>query len=159
MDFSGLSQEVREWLERNGWFPGRDIGSAEADELIDVRVRDAERQGNPLVPIDAAVRVIRTFGLLTLQYPRAGDLALEMNPNVGYDGDAGLISELGTNLGQRLFPVGYESEDYGPVLVDELGRFFHLHHTGAYFWGFNEQDAFAHFMSGAQALDAEDFFV
>ncbi|MEL3948071.1 MULTISPECIES: SUKH-3 domain-containing protein [Streptomyces] len=159
MDTSGLSPEVREWLERNGWFPGRDIGSAAVGELIDVRVRDAERLENPLVPNDAAVRIIHAFGLLTLKYPRADDFVLKMEPTVAYDGDVALISELGENLGQRLFPVGYESEDFGPILVDELGRFFHLHHTGAYFWGFNEQEAFAHFMSGALALDAEDFFV
>ncbi|MFF9895453.1 SUKH-3 domain-containing protein [Streptomyces longispororuber] len=159
MDVGDLSREVREWLERNGWFLGRDIGEARAGELIDVRVSDAERQGSSLVPVDAAIRVIRAYGLLTLEHPRVGDFALNMKPTVGYDGDAALIAELATNLGLQLFPVGYETSEEGLILVDEIGRFFLLHHTGAYFWGANEQDAFARFLSGADALDAEDFFV
>lgn len=158
MEISDLSSDVREWLEQSGWFPGRDIGEAEADRLIGVRVRDAERQGHPLMPNDAAVRVIRSFGLLTLAHPRGG-LALEMRPTVGFDGDAALITELGENLGRRLFPVGHDSHDFDPLLVDESGRFFFMHHTGAYFWGSNVQDAFYHFLSDAEEVDAEDFFV
>ncbi|MEW2527666.1 SUKH-3 domain-containing protein [Streptomyces sp. NPDC047071] len=159
MTVGSFSQEVRAWLEGNGWVPGRDIGEAEAGELIDVRVQDSRRQGNPLVPVDAAVRVIRAYGGLTLRHPRVEDFAMEMRPTVGYEGDAALISELATQIGKRLFPVGYDSAEYGLILVDEIGRFFHLHHTGAYFWGLDEQDAFARFLSGAEALDAEDFFV
>ncbi|QDQ13428.1 SUKH-3 domain-containing protein [Streptomyces spectabilis] len=159
MSATNLSQEVHAWLERNGWTSGRDIGEVEADELIGVRVQDAERQGNPLVSFDAAVRIIRNYGLLTLQHPRIEEFAMEMRPTVGYDGDAALISELAAQIGKSLFPVGYDSAEFGLILVDEAGRFFHLHHTGAYFWGFDEQDAFARFLSGADALDAEEFFV
>ncbi|MEV0437868.1 SUKH-3 domain-containing protein [Streptomyces spectabilis] len=159
MPVPNLSQEVHAWLERNGWTPDRDIGEVEAGELIDARVQDAERQGSPLVPSDAAVRIIRNYGLLTLQHPRIDEFAMEMRPTVGYDGDAALVSELAVQLGRSLFPVGYDSSEYGLILVDEAGRFFHLHHTGAYFWGFDEQDAFARFLSGVDALDAEEFFV
>ncbi len=159
MDGGGLSQEVREWLEENGWFPGRDIGAIRAGELIDARVNGAECQGSSLVLVGAAARIIRAYGLLTLAHPRAGGFVLKMKPTVGYDGDAALISELARNLGRQLFPVGYESSEEGLILVDEIGRFFLLHHTGSYFWGFNEQDTFSRFLSGADALDAEDFFV
>ncbi|GGV51007.1 hypothetical protein GCM10010245_80170 [Streptomyces spectabilis] len=159
MDGGGLSQEVREWLGRNDWFPGRDVGASRAGELIDMRVSDAERQGSSLVLVDAAARIIRTYGLLTLEHPQVVDFALKIEPTVGYDGDAALISALAGNLGRQLFPVGYESSEEGLILVDEIGRFFLLHHSGAYFWGFNEQDTFARFLSGEDALDAEDFFV
>ncbi|MVO90761.1 hypothetical protein GPA10_39985 [Streptomyces sp. p1417] len=152
------SPEVREWLSRNGWSSGRDIG-AEAEELVRIRLRDAERQGERLTPVDAAVRIIREYGGLRLAHPRVTDLVMEMDPTGGYDGDAAAILELTANLGKQLFPVGYESREYGLILVDEIGRFFHLHHTGAYFWGSGEYEAFAFFLGREDALDAEDFFV
>ncbi|MFC5721714.1 SUKH-3 domain-containing protein [Streptomyces gamaensis] len=158
MTVGDLSPEAVSWLTDNGWFPGRDIG-AECDELVNVCVRDSERQGAPLQPFDAASRIIRTYGLLKLKHPRVSGCILEMDPTVGYEGDAGVISELASNLGCRLFPVGFESEEFGLVLVDERGRFFYLHHTGGYFWGADENEAFMRFMTGADAPDAEDFFV
>lgn len=82
-----------------------------------------------------------------------------MDPTGGYKGDAALISELSSNIKKKLFPVGYESKEYEILLVDEVGRFFYLHHTGAYLWGLDAHDAFARFLSGADAPDAEDFFV
>ena len=36
--------DVLAWLAENGWAPGRDIGER-AVELVELRVRDAERQG------------------------------------------------------------------------------------------------------------------
>ncbi|MFC5721705.1 SUKH-3 domain-containing protein [Streptomyces gamaensis] len=158
MAVGDLSPEVLSWLTENGWSPGRDIGT-ECDEDIDVRVRDSERQGTPLQPSDAAKRIIRTYGLLKLKHPRVSGRILKMEPAAGYEGDAEDISELASNLGCRLFPVGYDSEEFGLVLVDERGRFFYLHHTGGYFWGADEDEAFTRFLTGAHAPDAEDFFV
>ncbi|MER6353172.1 SUKH-3 domain-containing protein [Streptomyces sp. NPDC001634] len=153
-----LPLEVADWLTEHGWFPGRDIGQ-QADELIALRVQDSERQYYPLAPVEAASKIIHSYGLLELGHPRLPARALVMDPTGRYEGDAAEISELAANLGQRLFPVGYEASELGLVLVDEGGRFFHLHHSGAYFIGSDENDAFSRFLSGADAPDAEDFFV
>ncbi|WP_406013784.1 SUKH-3 domain-containing protein [Streptomyces sp. NBC_00984] len=150
--------EVLDWLTQNGWFPGRDIGE-QADELIQVRVQDAQRQGITMSPVPAAVRVIHTYGSLRLNHPRTHDFSWIMKPTLGYDGDARLIQELAFNLGTELFPIGYESSEYGILLADRKGRFFHLHHTGGYFLGEDEMDAFSRFLMGISDPDAEDFFV
>ena len=57
---------MHDWLTRNGWHPGRDVGER-ADELIQVRIQDAEQQGTPLPPVPAAVRVVHAYGLLELK--------------------------------------------------------------------------------------------
>ncbi|WP_106516450.1 SUKH-3 domain-containing protein [Streptomyces himastatinicus] len=151
-------QLVHDWLTRNGWSPGRDIGE-HADELIQVRVRDTERQEAPLTPVPAAVRFIHTYGLLTLSHPTVPGVAWVVKPTVGYDGDAASIRELALGLGVEIFPIGYETSEQGILLVDETGRFFHLHHTGGYYLRENEFDAFSRFMGGVTDPDAEDFFV
>ncbi len=82
-----------------------------------------------------------------------------MDPTLGYDGDAAAIKELSSGLGVDLFPVGYETSEYGIILADEKGRLFHLHHTGGYYLGVNEFDAFSRFIQGLPDSDAEDYFV
>ncbi|MET9530941.1 SUKH-3 domain-containing protein [Streptomyces sp. NPDC006649] len=158
MATDGSSPQVPRWLRENGWAPDRDIGER-ASELIDVRMIDAERQGAPLLPVEPAVEFVHRYGLLRLAHPKTANLALVINPTVGYAGDAAEISELADDLGKMLFPVGYEASEYGLILVDEEGRFFHLHHTGAYFLGSDENDTFERFLKGVDAPDAEDFFV
>lgn len=150
--------EVRDWLIENGWFAGRDIGE-EARELVRIRVEDAERQGVPLLPVPQALHVIHTYGGLRLPHPQVQGLAWVMKPTVGYDGDAAAVTELAAGLGVRLFPVGYEASEYGILLVDEKGRFFHLHHTGGYYLGDHALDAFSRFLNRASDADAEDYFV
>ncbi|MFD7620369.1 SUKH-3 domain-containing protein [Streptomyces sp. NPDC059802] len=150
--------EVLDWLTRHGWFPGRDIGDS-ARDLIQVRLQDAEAQGFPLKAVDAAVSVIHTYGLLDLTHPRASHSSFEMEPTGGYDGDARLIAEMASGLGVPLFPVGFESSEFGIILVDEIGRWFLLHHTGGYFLGEDEYDAFSRFITNADTPDVEDFFV
>ncbi|MEU6119588.1 SUKH-3 domain-containing protein [Streptomyces sp. NPDC047117] len=150
--------DVLAWLTQHGWFDGRDIGD-EAQHLISVRLQDAAEQGFPLEAVEAAVRIIRTYGLLKLTHPRASDSAFEMEPTGGYEGDAREIAEMASGLGKKLFPVGFESSEYGLLLVDETGRWFLLHHTGGYFLGEDEYDAFSRFMTGDDTPDVEDFFV
>ncbi|KDN74014.1 hypothetical protein DF19_42265 [Streptomyces olindensis] len=145
------------WLASNGWTPDRDLGERAA-ELVEVRVRDAERQGVALAPSPAATRVVRAYGLLRLAHPKAAETWL-MKPTLGHEGDAALIEELATGLGVGLFPVGYEESERGILLVDETGRWFHLHHTGGYFLGVDAYDAFSRFLRGVDAPDAEDWFV
>ncbi|SCF57858.1 SUKH-3 domain-containing protein [Streptomyces sp. Ncost-T10-10d] len=157
MSSEGFTPEVRDWLTANGWSPGRDIGD-HAEELIQVRVQDAQRQGIALTPMPAAVHVIHTFGLLHLTHPTAQDISWITAPTLGYEGDARAIQELAFGLGTELFPIGYESSEYGILLIDERGRFFHLHHTGGYYLGENTADTFSRFLIGAPDPDAEDFF-
>lgn len=152
------TQEVRDWLMENGWSPGRDIGE-DAEYMVRVRVEDSRRQGVPLVPVPSALHVIHAYGPLRLPQPDTPGMAWVMKPTVGYDGDAAAIAELATSLGVSLFPVGYEASEYGLLLVEEKGRFFHLHHTGGYYLGNDEFDAFSRFLKRASEPDAEDYFV
>ena len=150
--------EVRDWLIQHGWSPGRDIGE-EADEMVRVRVQDSQRQGVLLSPVPSALRVIHVYGRLRLPHPNTPGVAWVMEPTVGYDGDATAITELATSLGVSLFPVGYEASECGLLLVDDKGRFFHLHHTGGYYLGDSEFNAFSRFLKGLSDPDAEDCFV
>ncbi|WP_431771881.1 SUKH-3 domain-containing protein [Streptomyces cucumeris] len=158
MDSDQLTPEVRDWLAQNGWSPGRDIGKR-ADELIQARVKVADRCGVPLVPVPAAVRVIHTYGGLTLRHPKGEEAAWVMDGTFAYDGIVSDIRELAFGLGVELFPVGIESTEHSSILVDEKGRFFYLHHTGGYYAGENDDDAFSRFLRGVNDPDAEDFFV
>ncbi|GAA1013751.1 MULTISPECIES: SUKH-3 domain-containing protein [Streptomyces] len=152
------AQEVRDWLIENGWSPGRDIGE-KAEKMVRARMEDSARQGFALVPVPPALQVIHAYGGLRLPHPKAPDVAWVMEPTVGYDGDAAAIAELATGLGVGLFPVGYEASEHGILLVDEKGRFFHLHHTGGYYLGNDEFDAFSRFLTLSSDPDAEDYFV
>ncbi|MEU0196822.1 MULTISPECIES: SUKH-3 domain-containing protein [unclassified Streptomyces] len=116
------------WLISNGWAPGRDLGDRAA-ELVEIRVRDAERQGVALSPSPAATRVVHTYGLLRLPHPKAAETWL-MKPTIGYEGDAALIQELAAGIG-----------------------------VGGYFLGADEYDAFSRFLSGVDAPDVEDWSV
>jgi hypothetical protein len=127
------SQEIHDWLTANGWYPGRDIGE-EAERLIGVRLQDARGQGATLTPAEPAVRVTHTYGGLRLK-------------------------ELAEALGVELFSVGCESAEFSLILVDETGRFFLLHHTGGYYAGDSDFDAFRRFIEGEMLPDAEDYFV
>lgn len=150
-------EAIENWLREGGWYPERDE-STEADRLIRWRVDDSARQGFPLEPFERAVRFLHTFALLELAVPQAPERKFVVNPAVGYEGDAELISELSSDLAQKLFPVGYETVENGLVLIDEIGRFFYLHFTGPYFLGIDEAQALSSIMNGDQG-PAEDYYV
>ncbi|WP_327143741.1 SUKH-3 domain-containing protein [Nocardia sp. NBC_01327] len=150
--------EIDQWLTDAGWFPTRDIGST-ADELIQVRIEDASRQGTQLVAHDAATRFIHSYGELELPlHGKSPDAVLMFDPTVGYDGDAEDFIELATGLNRQLFPVGAETYEYGIWLIDDTGRFFYLHHTGGYYLGETPHEAFASILSGTVLTDAEAYF-
>ncbi|MGH4034135.1 SUKH-3 domain-containing protein [Actinomycetota bacterium Odt1-20B] len=157
MAIDELPSGVRDWLCDSGWFPGRDIG-AEADEFVDIVVAHFRRQGTPLQPVEPAVDVLRSFGGLRLVHPQATRTVMVMEPTLGYEGDATAIAELAGHLGTRLFPVGYDPIEDGLNLIDEAGRFFQLHWSGAYFLGHDQTDMFERFLMRVSAPDAEDFF-
>ncbi|WP_326614643.1 SUKH-3 domain-containing protein [Streptomyces scopuliridis] len=75
-----------------------------------------------------------------------------------FRGDAEEISDLAGDLGTKLFPVGYDTYDGSTLLMDETGRFFFSHHTGAYHLGREKYEALMSLMSG-EMEDAEDYFV
>ncbi|MEU7167896.1 SUKH-3 domain-containing protein [Streptomyces morookaense] len=151
--------EVSNWLAQNGWHPGRDIGVV-AENLIRIRVEDAAGQGWRLEVSEAATRFIHSYGELELPYPGSSpEVTLNFDPTAGYHGDAEAFAELSEGLGRKVFPVGYESYEFGIWVVDEIGRFFYLHHTGGYFLGENEFEALSLALSGKSRPDAEDFFV
>ncbi|MGH4035236.1 SUKH-3 domain-containing protein [Actinomycetota bacterium Odt1-20B] len=157
MAIGALPSGVRDWLRDSDWFPGQDIGS-EADELVDIVVAHFRRQGTPLEPVQPAVDVLRSFGDLRLVHPQAPRDVMVMEPTVGYEGDAAAIAELAGTLGARLFPVGYDPIECGLNLVDEAGRFFHLHWSSGYFLGRDQNDMFERFLMRVTPPDAEDFF-
>ncbi|MFF3559006.1 SUKH-3 domain-containing protein [Streptomyces sp. NPDC002574] len=150
--------EVESWLAQHGWFPGRNVAD-QIQEHVAFRMRNAEEQGFPLTRVENALRFVNSFGLLTLPYPAAPEIAMVIKPDVGYRGDAEDFAELAGNIGQAVFPVGYETSEGGIVLVDDSGRFFYLHATGAYFLGDDAFEAFAWRLGGRQLRDAEDYFV
>ena len=160
MNVDDLAPEVSAWLTKHGWFPGRDIGQ-EADTMINLRHEDAERRGYPLTIFPEARNFIHTYGSLELHLD-PDDLpgyTLTLDPTIGHEGDVEEFEELSVNLGQRLFPVGYEDPDDSIVLMDEIGRFFFLHFTGAYYMGDSANDMFYRYLHKVKAPDAEDFFV
>ncbi|WP_411114105.1 SUKH-3 domain-containing protein [Streptomyces sp. 029-5] len=148
--------KLDEWLRANGWYPGRE-NVDEAGRLIAIRVRNSHGQGFPLQPWEEVFRFVSAFVGLEFPVPLAPERKFRADPTFGYDGDAELIVALAGNVGQRLFPVGWETSENGIVLLDETGRFFYLHHTGAYFLGKNESQALSSLMTGDQE-DAEDYF-
>lgn len=158
MTLNSHTPEIERWLTENGWSPSRDIGGR-ADELIALRVRQAADQGRDLAPVEAATRIIRSYGELEFPYPDSSPpMILQMYPTVTFRGDAEQFAELAGNIGRPVFPVAYETYERGIWLVDDSGRFFYLHHTGNYFLGNNEYEAFQRARRG-NLEDAEDYYV
>lgn len=152
--------EIDAWLTAHGWHPGRanePRNLARAGELLALRVRDAAAQGFPLEPWDAVRRFVASYADLAFPMPRAPERAFRADPSFGYAGDAEDIAGLAGDLGQPLFPVGWETTEMGIVLLDRTGRFFYLHGTGPYFLGGDETEALSSLMTGDQE-DAEHHF-
>ncbi|MFJ3926159.1 SUKH-3 domain-containing protein [Streptomyces sp. NPDC090022] len=141
--------EVEAWLRTHGWHPEH-ADRAEAERLIAVRVRDSVRQGCPLEPWEAVTDFVGRYAGLRFPMPLAPERVFLPHPALGYEGDAEDIAGLAADLDRRLFPVGYETVEAGLVLLDDLGRFFYLHHTGPYFLGGDEAQALSSLMRGDQ---------
>ncbi|WP_171170973.1 SUKH-3 domain-containing protein [Streptomyces sp. I05A-00742] len=151
------SEEVGSWLAAHGWFEGRDAGS-EVEVLIEARIRDFREQGETLSLLATAEAFLRSYGKLELPISETTGVRLILDPTGGYDEDAEDIVELANDLGQRLFPVGYETYEGGILLVDEVDRFFYLHHSGSYFLGEGALEMFANRLGG-RTVAAEEFYV
>ncbi|MGK5639999.1 SUKH-3 domain-containing protein [Streptomyces sp. URMC 126] len=132
--------ETEAWLTAHGWYPGRDIGDALADRVAE-RVRDFRDQGARLTPTRTAETFLRTYGGLEL--PLTDSVRLVLEPHGGWVEIAEDVAELAAHLGQRLFPVGFETYEGTVLLVDETDRFFALHHSGPYYLGTGVRQALA----------------
>ncbi|WP_171170967.1 contact-dependent growth inhibition system immunity protein [Streptomyces sp. I05A-00742] len=144
---------LADWLRTNGWTPGRDAGPWIQD-LIDERVRDAARQGHPLTPSPAAVRFLRSFGLLELVHPKDPERRWTVDPTAGHEGDAAGIAALAADLGRGLFPVGGDTRKAGDpragssIVMDDLGRCFSHHPSGNHHLGEDAYAALAQWLAG-----------
>ncbi|WP_446226273.1 SUKH-3 domain-containing protein [Nocardia sp. IBHARD005] len=68
------------------------------------------------------------------------------------------FAELSENLGEQVFPVGYEQPEHSILLVDGRGRFFRYHHTGAYYFGKDQLESLDNYRRCISPTDAEDLF-
>ncbi|GAA0428199.1 SUKH-3 domain-containing protein [Streptomyces luteireticuli] len=150
--------DIEMWLRENGWSPERNV-EKDAEDAIARREEDLRRQGYPMRAPAVVHDFLRSYGLLELSYPGAPELALCLNPEIGYTSDGEEIAELAGNLGTSLFPVGFETEEGGVIVMDESGRVFYIHHTGFYFMGQSFYEALISRLSGDLLQDAEDFYV
>lgn len=66
--------------------------------------------------------------------------------------------ELASGLGVQVFPVGFETEEEGVLVIDQRGRLFLLRPAGAYYLGDTAEDAFRKRLSGTRLRNAEDLF-
>ncbi|MFI0741882.1 SUKH-3 domain-containing protein [Streptomyces sp. NPDC021100] len=134
------TDETELWLKAHGWYPGRDVGDALAGHVAE-RVRDFRDQGKELAPTRTAEAFLRTYGGLEL--PLADRVRLITEPDGGHVGIAEDVAKLAAHLGQRLFPVAYETYEGSVHLLDETDRFFLLHPSGTSYLGTGSREAFA----------------
>ncbi|WP_143688518.1 SUKH-3 domain-containing protein [Streptomyces barkulensis] len=157
MRFPSSRQEAEAWFRQYGWSPERDIG-AEADALIQKAREQAAEYGVSYVVSEYARDFIRSFGGLRILFDDSPENHFVTKPGFAYKGDAEGIEEFSGELGESLFPLGFDTYDGAVMLVDGRGRFFLMHHTGNYYLGDDALQAVTNFMT-ADMEDAEDFYV
>ncbi|MEV8389787.1 MULTISPECIES: SUKH-3 domain-containing protein [unclassified Streptomyces] len=157
MPILSTAEEVDAWLTEAGWHPGRDVGE-EASEAIAAVVERYRSYGVDIEPSAPALAFIREHAFLRAVIDTAPENFAIFTPHLVFKGDAEEISELAGDLGTKLFPVGYDTYDGSTILMDETGRFFFTHHTGAYYLGSEKYEALMSLMS-SEMEDAEDYFV
>ncbi|MFD1830311.1 SUKH-3 domain-containing protein [Streptomyces desertarenae] len=150
-------QEVESWLRRYGWSPERDVG-AEADALIRKAREQAAEYGISYAPSGHARAFVRNYGGLKILLHESPENYFLADPGFPCKGGAEEIGEFSRELGEELFPVGYDSYDGAVMLVDGRGRFFVMHHTGNYYLADEALQAVWNFKKG-DTQDAEDFCV
>ncbi|MBM7440702.1 SUKH-3 domain-containing protein [Streptomyces sp. HB132] len=158
MPILSTAEEVDAWLAEAGWCPGRDVGEGASARVISTVVERYRSCGVEIEPSVSALAFIREHAFLRAVIDTAPENLVIFTPHLVFKGDAEEISELAVSLGGRLFPVGYDTYDGSTVLVDDNGRFFFSHHTGAYYLGREKHEALMSLMS-SEMEDAEDHFV
>jgi len=156
MRFPSSRQEAEAWFRRYGWSPERDIG-AEADVLIRRAQEQAAEYGVSYAPSEHARAFVRNYGGLRIFFDDSPENYFVAKPGFAYKGDAEAIEEFSRELGEELFPLGFDTYDGAVLLVDGQGRYFLLHHTGNYYLADDALQAVWNFMT-AEMQDAEDFY-
>ncbi|MFZ4296431.1 SUKH-3 domain-containing protein [Streptomyces cinereoruber] len=151
------AQDVDAWFGDHGWFPGRDVAGLVPAMTAEV-VAEYRREGFPVEPFGAADAFLAEHGGLRLTIDARRGEHLTFTPRAVWRDDPAEVAELSRGLGVRLFPVGVDSSEGSTVLVDERGRFFCLHHTGAFFMGADKREAMIA-LAHAPMRDAEECFV
>ncbi|MFD9543094.1 SUKH-3 domain-containing protein [Streptomyces sp. NPDC060022] len=151
-------EEVDAWLAEAGWHPGRDVGEEASTDAITTVVERYRVYGVGIEPSAPALAFIREHAFLRAVIDTAPENFAIFTPHLVFKGDAEEIAELAGELGAQLFPVGYDTYDGSTILMDDNGRFFFSHHTGAYYLGREKYEAMMSLMS-SEMEDAEDYFV
>lgn len=157
MSILSTAEEVDAWLSEAGWHPGRNVGD-EASEAISAVIDRYRSYGVDIEPSAPALAFIREHAFLRAVIDTAPENFAVFTPHLVFKGDAEEVSELASDLGVQLFPVGYDTYDGSTLLIDADGRFFFSHHTGAYYLGREKYEALISLMS-SEMEDAENYFV
>ncbi|WP_328942016.1 SUKH-3 domain-containing protein [Streptomyces sp. NBC_00250] len=150
-------EDVDAWFRDHGWFPGRDVAGT-VPAMVDEITGQYREAGFPVEPFEAATAFLAEHGGLRLTIDAAREDYLYFTPYLGFRSAPAEVAELSRELGVRLFPVGLDGSEGSPVLIDERGRFFFVHHTGAYYMGADKHEAMIG-LAHAPMQDAEDFYV
>ncbi|MGW4700971.1 SUKH-3 domain-containing protein [Streptomyces sp. NPDC004285] len=150
-------EDVDAWFREHGWFPGRDVSETVPALVADV-VEEYRKAGHPLELFEAASAFLAEHGGLRLTIDARREDHLYFSPYLGHRSMPEDAAELSQGLGVRLFPVGIDDSEGSPVLIDERGRFFYVHHTGAYYMGADKYEAMIS-LAHPPMEDAEDLYV
>ncbi|MER5962687.1 SUKH-3 domain-containing protein [Streptomyces sp. NPDC002057] len=157
MPHMNTPEDVDAWFREYGWFPGRDV-SETVPAMVDEITGQYRDGGFPVEPFEAATAFLAEHGGLRLTIDAKREDYLYFTPYLGYRSVPSDVAELSRDLGVRLFPVGLDGSEGSPVLMDERGRFFFMHHTGNYYMGADKYEAMIA-LAHAPMQDAEDYFV
>ncbi|MET9675848.1 SUKH-3 domain-containing protein [Streptomyces sp. NPDC006482] len=149
--------DVDAWFGEFGWFPGRNVADRIPAIVAEI-TEECRSEGFPLEPFAAATDFLTEHAGLRVTIDARRKEYLEFLPALVWDSTSGDIAELSGKLGVRLFPVGWDSSEGSPLVIDEQGRFFYLHHTGDYYMGADKYEAMIS-LAHAPMQDAEDYFV
>ncbi|MFI0805954.1 SUKH-3 domain-containing protein [Streptomyces echinatus] len=151
-------EAVDAWLTKAGWHPGRrcdGIAAAEAESAVESFRND----GGSLDVIAPALDFLREHVGLVAPLHTSPEDTVVFCPSLMYVGAAEDVQELADGLGRKVFPVAHDTYDGGTILIDEVGRFFYLHHTGGYFLGGDKYPALMSYSRGHPLDDAEKYYV
>ncbi|MFF9676782.1 SUKH-3 domain-containing protein [Streptomyces eurythermus] len=150
-------EAVDAWLSSAGWYPGRRCDELAAAEVASI-LQDFRGDGGSLDVIAPAFAFLREHvGLVATRHASTGD-RVEFYPRLMYRGAAEDVQELADGLGKKVFPVAHDTFDGGTVLMDEIGRFFYLHHSGEYFLGCDKHSALMSYARGYPLEYAENHY-
>lgn len=152
---SRFPPDVREVLDRAGWFPGRDVSAAVSQWLT----RFAEELAG-LEFFPAARAALVEFGGLRLPQfggdgEPGGGFGSALHPTQGGVLAAG--SEIFTEeYGNPVFPLGNNADGPSELVIDAQGRVFLLHWADDFFVGPDIDAAIVKLVRGGQMPEASD---